>query len=148
MGWDVTSPDIYDRLIATSDQDISWNAELWVASGAEVRGLNANGGDLILPNGDADPWLALVIAQMPRGRAIDIYEHHTSTGSPAGSDAVHIFAGIMDEANIDGMKIAIRLIEGLLNKRFPVAVVNSTDFPYLLTGGDRLYWGPDVVLIE
>ena len=147
MGWDVTSPDA-ERRIATWDQNVPWNSETWVASGAEVRGLTLAGGTLILPNGDDTPWLALVIAQVPRGRTIDIYEHHTSTASPAGSDAVHVFSGIMDEATITDMQISINLIEGLLNKKFPPTAINTIDFPYLLPGGDRMYWGPDVVLIE
>lgn len=147
MGWDIQSPDV-ERRIATWDQNISWNSETWTASGAEVRGLTVNGGELILPNGTTDPWVTLVMDQIPRGRSIDIYEYHTSTASPSGSDAVHIFSGYMDEAVVDLTRISIRLIEGLLNKRFPPTSVNSTDFPYLLIGGDRLYWGPDVVLIE
>ena len=138
MDWDDTSS---PERIAAWGQDIDWDSMTWAASGAEVRGLSVNGGELVLPNGEDDPWLALVMAQTPRGRAIDIYEYHVS-------DAVHIFSGLMDSANINHIQISIGLIEGLRTKKFPPGSINSTDFPHLLSGGDRLFWGIDTVLIE
>ena len=83
MGWDVQSPDV-ERRVATWDTDISWNSETWTASGAKVQTLNAIGGSLMLPNGEADPWLDLVVNQGQRGKTLQIYEYQTSTGSPAG----------------------------------------------------------------
>lgn len=140
MGWETGSVDPPYLRIATWGSDIEWGSLVWTASSARVQGLTVNGGQLILPNGEDDPWLTLVTEEIPRGRSIDIYEYHDP-------DAAWIFSGIMDEAFLD-TQISIRLIEGLLNKRFPPTSFNTTDFPHLMTGGDRLYWGPDIVLIE
>lgn len=141
MGWETGSIDPPYMRIATWGSDITWDSLVWAASGARVQGLTVNGGQLVLPNGEDDPWLALVTEEIPRGRDITIYEYHDS-------DAVEIFSGIMDEAVLDARQISIRIIEGLLNKRFPPRSFNTAEFPMLLTGGDRLYWGPDIVLIE
>lgn len=135
-----TSDPSYLR-VATWGGDITWGSLVWAASGARVQGLTVNGGQLILPNDEDDVWLTLVTEEIPRGRSITIYEYHDS-------DAVEIFSGIMDEAVLDARQISIRIIEGLLNKHFPPTSFNVTDFPHLLSGGDRLYWGPDIVLIE
>ena len=147
MGWTAASPDV-TRRIATWDTDLSWNSETWTASGAEVSSLSPGGGTLQLPNGDADPWLSLVTTQIPRGRAIDIYEYHTSWGSPSGSDAEHIFSGLMDDCEITPSKITIGFIDGLLNKVFPVTSIDPTVYTHLLATGQRLYWGPDIVMVE
>jgi len=147
MGWTIQSPDI-TRRIATWDTQISWNSELWEASGAKIDRMDANGGTLKLPNGDTDPWLDLVMTQVARGRLIQIYEYQTSTGSPSGSDAVELFSGIMDAATIDRKGIQITFIASLLNKTFPHTSINTADYPWLLSEGDRIYWGPDVIRVQ
>jgi hypothetical protein len=147
MGWDVQSPDV-ERRICTWDTNISWNAETWTASGATIQGLSIGGGTLELPNGSDDPWLNLVMTQVPRNRTIQVYEYHTSTGSPSGSDAVELFEGLMDECEITDRGIRIQLIEGRLNKSFPHTSIGAPTYNYLLTRGDRIYWGIDVVMVE
>ncbi len=147
MGWALSSPDV-NRRIATWAADISWNSETWTASGADVRSLNANGGTLLLPNGDTDPWLNLVTTEIARGRTIDVYEYHTSTASPSGSDAVLVFSGLMEETDITPTDISISFIETLRNKAFPPTSITPDVYTYLLAAGQRIYWGPDVVLVE
>jgi len=147
MGWTPASPDV-NRRIATWPVDISWNSETWTASGAEIRSLNARGGSLSLPNGDTDPWLNLVSTDVARGKTLDVYEHHTSTSSPAGSDATLIFSGLMDAVDITPTTITINFIENLQNKRFPPTSITTAIYTELLAAGQRLYWGPDVVMVE
>jgi hypothetical protein len=147
MGWALSSPDV-NRRIATWAADITWNSETWSASGADVRSLSPAGGTLLLPNGDTDPWLGLVSTEVARGRTIDIYEYHTSTASPAGSDATQLFSGLMDAVDITPVDIVISFIDNLLNKRFPPTSITPSVYTELLSAGQRLYWGPDVVMIE
>jgi len=145
MDWDAASPTPPYR-VATWDDDISWNSQTWVASGAEVNGLNATGGSLRLPIDG--PWLSLVMNQVPRERSIEVYEYHTSTASPAGSDAELIFAGMMDEATITDGGIRISLIEGRKNKAFPPTSIGPSTYNHLLAKGTRLYWADDIVIVE
>lgn len=141
MGWDSGSVDPPYMRITTWGSDIEWNGETWIASGAAISGMTINGGTLILPNGNNDVWQSLVRSEMPRGRFVAVYEYHDP-------DAVEIFTGIMNDAVYAGSTITISLIEGFLSKVFPPQSFNITEFPTLLTGGDRLYWGPDEVMIE
>ena len=137
------------RLVATWGANISWNAETWTASGAEIQGVNANGGRLELPMGDADPWLGLVQSEIARGRAIIVYEYHTNFGvSPYASDAEAVFSGVMDDAEISYNKIRIGLIESATNKSFPPTSIGPTTYNWLLPKGTRLFWGPDIVTVE
>lgn len=147
MGWDIASPDV-TRRIATWDTDITWNSQTWTASGATVKGLSVERGRLILPNGDGDPWLALVNGQLARDRDIDIYEHHTSTASPQGSDAVLLFSGRMDGVVIDGLKISINLLNGRANKAFPQGGLNPPTYNYLLPVGTKLYFNNEIVTVN
>ena len=142
MTWDT------EQRICTWDTNISWNSETWTASGAEIRDLSGESGTLILPNGEADPWLALVNSEIPLDRAIEVYEHHTSTASPAGSDAELVFAGYMDGADISGLKIQIGLVEGRTNKGFPPTSIGPPTYNYLLPVGARLIWGADVITVN
>lgn len=144
MGWDVQSPDV-ERRIATWDQNISWNSETWTASGAAVEGIGPARARLVLPVGASDPWLSLVQTQVPRDRTVEIYEYHTSTASPSGSDAELLFTGYMDDASIDEREIQINLIEGKTNKGFPPTSIGPPTYNYLVPAGSRLFWGPDIV---
>jgi len=133
---------------ATWDQNITWNSETWTASGLEVTGLDANGGSLTMPASLSDPWLALVVGEVPRNRTIQIYEHHTNyTVSPAVSDAVLVFDGFMDEAQI-GQAIRVSLIEGTQKKGFPVGRIDRPTYNYLLPPGSRIQWGLDIVMVN
>jgi len=128
--------------------DISWNSETWTASGIEVSNLDANGGVLDMPLGDSEPWLALVVGEIPRNRAINVYEYQTNyTVSPAVSDAVLIFTGFMDEAQI-GSKIRMTLIEGTQKKGFPPGRIDRPTYNYLLAPGTRIQWGVDTVMVN
>lgn len=139
MAWDT------ERRVATWDSDIVWNSETWAKSGAAVDGIGQNGGRLILPMGSADPWLALVMDEVPRDRVIQVYEYHTSTASPSGSDAALLFTGRMDDAVIDERDIRITLIEGRTNKGFPPTSIGPPTYNHLIPLGSRLFWGPDIV---
>ena len=145
MGWDVSSPDI-NRYACTSDANISWNSITWVASGIEINGLDQNGCNMTMPRGDADPWQALVVAQVPRGRAISIYEYQTDmTVSPHTSDAVLLFTGLMDSTSI-GRDIRIQVITGVTRKGWPKTTIGPPTYNYLLATGERLQWNYDVVI--
>jgi len=147
MAWDLASPDI-NRYICTWDTDITWNSITWAASGASVKNLSADNGVLELPNGDGDPWTALVNTQIPRDRVIEVYEHHTSTASPQGSDAVLIFSGRMDSASIQGLAVKIDMVEGRTNKGFPPESIGPAVHNHLLAVGSKLYWNNDVLTVN
>jgi hypothetical protein len=148
MAWDAESPTPTYLRVATWDANISWNGYTWIASGASVSNLDTSGGVLQLPMGSGDPWLSLVMDQGPLDRAIEIYEHHTSTASPAGSDAEMIFGGYMDEAAITRDGIRISLVEGRRKKGFPPTSIRPPTYNYLLAKGSRLIWGYDIVKAE
>jgi len=132
---------------ATWDQTVTWNSETWVASGLSVSNLTSSGGTLTMPNGDTDPWLALVMGEIPRTRVIQIYEHQTDyTASPNVSDAVEIFYGYMDQAVI-GSSISVSLIESATKKGFPPGSIDRPTYTWLLSSGTRLQWGNDVVIV-
>lgn len=147
MGWDVQSPDV-ERRVATWDTDISWNSETWTASGAKIQSINPSGGNLVLPNGDGDPWLDLIVNQGQRGKTLQVYEYQTSWGSPAGSNAEELFLGTMDASQITKNGIRITFVSALLNKSFPHTTITNEEYPYLLTTGARIYWGPDVIRVQ
>ena len=142
MGWGT------EVRAATWGQNISWNSETWTASGLEVTGLDANGGTLTMPASLSDPWLALVVGEKPINRTIQIYEHHTNmTVSPHVSDAVLVFSGYMDEAQI-GQNIRVTLIEGTQRKGFPAGRIDRPTYNYLLPPGSRIQWGYDIVMVN
>ena len=155
VGQDVTTP-VYliymawdtPRRIATWDADITYGGETWTASGASIKNLSADSGTLELPNGDGDPWTALVNSEIPLDRVVEVYEHHTSTASPQGTDAVLIFAGRMDRASIQGLTIKIDLVEGRTNKGFPPESIGPPVHNFLLPIGSKLYWNTDVLTVN
>ena len=133
---------------ATWAANISWNAETWTASGIKITALDTNGGTMEMPCGDADPWLSLVLGELPRNRAISIYEHHTNyTVSPNVSDAVLVFTGVMDEFTASNV-IRVRLIESATNKSFPFVSIDRPTFTYLLPAGTKLAWGIDTITVN
>lgn len=143
MAWAV------EQRIATWDTNISWNSETWTASGASVKkDLSAERGTLNLPNGDGDPWLNLVQTEIARNRVVQIYEYHTSTASPAGSDAELLFDGRMDGSTVTRRGITINVIEGRTNKGFPPTSIGPPVYTHLLPVGTRLFWGPDVITVN
>jgi len=147
MGWDLASPDV-NRYIACWASDKVWNSITWQASGAQVPRISPQGGQLILPNGDGDPWLALQGSQYANGRACEVYELQTDfTASPNASDATQIFEGIMDAVDITHRGIEIQLIEGLQTKSWPPTVITTDVYTHLPSDRDRLYWGNDQELI-
>jgi hypothetical protein len=130
------------------DINLTWNSEVWSASGLEIQGLDRNGGTLVFPNGNSDPWLALVTGEIPRGRTITIYEHQTDfTVSPNQSDATVLFAGEMDECTI-GDRIKIKLVESSTNKTFPPTSINTDTYTHLPDIGTRIQWGIDTVTVN
>lgn len=142
MGWET------EVRAATWDSNISWNSETWVASGIQISNLDANGGTMDMPNGSADPWLALVMSETPRNRTIEVYEHHTNrTVSPETSDATLIFSGYMDETSI-GNTIRVSLIEGTTRKGFPPGNIDRPTYTYLLASGQRIQYGNDIVVVS
>jgi len=140
MDWDT------EVRAATWGANLSWNAETWIASGIRITSLDMNGGVMEMPMGDADPWFALCMDELPRGRAISIYEHHTNyTVSPNLSDAVLVFTGVMDEFTANNV-IRVRLIESATNKTFPFTSIDRPTYTYLLPSGTRITTGTDVII--
>jgi len=129
---------------ATWDASILWNGVTWAASGIEIKGLNAGGARMILPN--VDLWLGLVLNDGTRDRAISIYEWHEDTTASPQTDAVLVFVGIMDEATITD-KITITLIESSRSKSFPALTIDQPVFTHLMTSGDTITWGADVITV-
>lgn len=125
---------------ATWDEDISWNSQTWSASGAMIKGLSASGARMRLPTGEGDPWLALVLNENVVGKSISIYEHHDT-------DAVLIFTGVMDELTITS-SIDIRIIESSRAKAFPALSADQPTFTHLMTSGDTIVWGNEVITVN
>jgi len=149
MAWDTASPLPTYRRVATWGANISWSSQTWIASGVEVQGISASGGRIELPMGDDDPWLNLVQTQIPRGREIIVYEYHTNFGgSPIASDAVQVFSGVMDDADIRYNRITIGLIESATNKSFPPTSIGPPTYNFILAPGTRIFWGNDIVTVE
>lgn len=141
MAFDVTSR------AATWDTGINWGGYAWAASGIQIKGLSASGARMVMPTGEDDPWLALVLNEGTRDRAINIYEHHTDATSSPQSDAVLVFTGIMDAVSIAD-KITVTLIESSRSKTFPALSVDQPTFTYLMTSGDTIVWGSDVIMVN
>lgn len=129
--------------IATWAEDIDWDSEMWTASGASVNGIGQAGGMLVLPMDDE--WIALVIGEGPRGRVIQVYEHHTIDGD---ADAELLFTGTMDSMSMDEDGIQIALIEGPENKGFPSTSLGPPDYNFLIPKGKRLFWSQDTLTFE
>lgn len=131
---------------ATWDAVISYGGNSYVASGIEIGGLSATGATMRMPTGADDPWLALILNEGTRGRAIRIYEHHyDSTASPQ-SDAVLVFSGIMDMVTITD-KIIVKIIEASRAKAFPALSVEETTFTHLLQSGTTITWGQNTLTV-
>jgi hypothetical protein len=145
--WSATSP-LQTTRICTWDVNISWDSQTWVASGAEIPRIGINGGTLHLPNGDDDPWLGIVGSCGTRDITVTVYEHHTYTGSPMGSDAEQVFTGVMDGDELTERGFSIALVEGKRNKGFPPTSINRTEYNYLLPKGKRIFWVSDIVNVN
>jgi len=133
--------------VATWDSAISWDGQTWSASGARISNLSSNGCRLILPTGESDPWLALVLGEGTRDVSISIYEHHTDATASPTTDAVLVFSGTMDEATITD-NITIKVIESSRQKTFPPDSVDQPTFTHLLTSGDVITWGNNVTTVR
>ena len=130
--------------VATWDASILWNGVTWAASGVEIKGLNAGGARMHMPTSDL--WLGLVLNDGTRNRPISIYEWHEDTTASPQTDAVLIFVGIMDETTITD-KITITLIESSRAKSFPALTIDQPVFTHLMTSGDTINWGADVITV-
>jgi len=132
---------------ATWDTNIPWNGQTWTASGIEVSKLSQQGATITMPNGEDDPWLALVTGNGVRGSEISIYEHHTDTASSPQSDAVLIFTGIMDGVNISD-EIKLSVLGSAQARTFPPDSVDASVFTHLLTSGDQIEWANDTIVVN
>ena len=132
---------------ATWDTAITWDTRTWIASGIEVANLGDKSARVKFPNGEADPWLALVLNEGVRGRSISIYEPHTDTTSSPQTGAVLLFTGIMDELTIT-KDISLTIIESSQAKTFPPTSIDRPTYNYLLTTGTVLVWGPDKIVVN
>ena len=134
--------------VATWQSNITWNSETWQASGVQVISLDAGGGVLEFPIEDTGPWLSLVLNETPRNRAVEIYEHHTNYAvSPAVSDAVLVFSGVMDEAQIAG-NIRVAIVESSQAKGFPPTSIDRPVYNYMLASGQHVRWGNDTLVVN
>jgi hypothetical protein len=142
MGW------VTEVRSATWAENISWDSETWTASGLSVKGLDSDGGTLMMPLGDDDPWLDLVVDENQRNRTIQVYEHQTDyTASPVVSDATLIFEGFMDQATI-GDEIQVTLIENKKHKSFPPTSIDRPIYNWLLTTGTKIVWRGGIIEAE
>jgi len=142
MGWSATT------YSATWNAAITWNGETWAASGIAVSRVSSSRATIELPNGDADAWAALVLGETPRGRTINIYEYHTDkTVSPHAADAVQIFGGVMDEADIADV-ISVECIPAPRVRQFPHTSIDPSTYNYLLTPGQVIRSGGQTVTVE
>lgn len=133
---------------ATWDADIVWSGSTWESSGIRVRSISARSATIEMPNGDIDPWLSLILNEGTRDITLRIYQHHTLATASPQSDAVLVFSGLMDETDISDDGITVRCVESSQRKTFPPTAVDESVFSYLMTSGDRIIWGNDVVTVN
>ena len=132
---------------ATWGADVSYNGQTYVSSGLEVSRLNDSSATLKFPNGTSDPWLSLVLNDGTRGVAISIYSHqYDATASPQ-SDAVLVFTGIMDEADISDEDVTVKVIAASAAKRVPPTPIDQPTFTYLPQAGTVISWGNDKLTV-
>ena len=131
--------------VATWDRAINWGGKAWASSGIEIKGLSASGARMVMPADNL--WLGLVLNDGTRNRAISIYELHEDTTASPQTDAVLIFTGIMDTAVITD-KITVTLIESSRSKTFPAITIEPPLFTHLMTSGDVIAWGADVITVN
>lgn len=133
---------------ATWDSNISYGGNTYVASGIEVSRLDSAGATLEFPNGTADPWLSLILNDGTRGAAITIYLHYTDATASPTTDAIALFTGIMDEADIDDDRIRVKVIAASEQKTFPPNSIDQPTFTYLPASGTVIEWGNDKLVVN
>lgn len=143
MAWDTP------RRITTFGTDITWDSQTWTATGARADSIGSNGGRLYLPNGEDDPWAALVNSERPINRAIQVYQYNIDqTSSPEVADAELIFSGVMGRGTVTVLQgIQIDLVEGRQAKKFPPTSIEPPTYNWLLDVGDRIWHGDDVITV-
>jgi hypothetical protein len=63
------------------------------------------------------------------------------------SDAVLVFSGVMDEAQIAG-NIRVSMVESSQAKGFPPTNIDRPVYNYMLTSGQSVRWGNDTLVVN
>lgn len=133
---------------ATASADISWNGTTWVASGIEVTNVSPESVNLEFPNGTSDPWLSLILNDGQRGVVCEVYEWHQDTTASPQTDAVKLFSGILDEADIADERIRVSVIAAQEAKQFPPEDIDQPTFTYLPASGTLIAWANDKITVN
>lgn len=137
------------KKIATWDSAVSWNSEVWAASGVEVEELDISGGRLRLPNDDDDEWIDFINSDF-QGQTIQVYAHYKDwNSSPQTANAVLIFTGELDRHDIDPRgRITITFDESRQVKVFPPTSLGPPVHNHLLPVGSILHYGNEKVFVN
>ena len=133
---------------ATAAANITWNGTTWVASGLEVSDVSPQSVRLEFPNGTADPWLSLILNDGQRGVVCEVYDWHEDTTASPTTDAVKVFSGILDEADIDDRRIRVSVIAAQEKKQFPPTDIDQPTFTYIPASGTVITWGNDKITVN
>lgn len=138
--------------VATWASAITWASEhntdspaSWAASNIEVSRVDNERATLRAPLDDY--WLGIVLTNAVRGTGIKILTYYEDTTASPQADAVLIFDGILDGADM-GDDIRINCIELSAVKKFPPGRIDQPTFTYLPVSGTKIAWGKDSVTVN
>lgn len=133
------------RLSSRGDQ--SWDGNLWTGGRLGKIQASSDGGQVEIMNSDLAAG-ALVLNEGISDRPISIWQFYGD--NPDLADAVQIFSGVGDSAEIAHDRIRIKLTAG--NRRTlysPRRFINSVSgFNNLLPAGTRITWGGETFTLE
>ena len=153
VGLDVVSPgylveiNFATPLRLSTRGTLTWNSLTWTTWDFDVRGLAADssgstqGGSLTLWNGDYT-ISALVLGEGVANRAVNVYQFYGE--SPALADPVHIFAGVVDDAQLEptNATVTLRLVQTNARALFAPRhyITPDSGFSYLPAAGTVISW--------
>ncbi len=129
--------------------DISYGSYNWAAADAKLSGIGADGkgsntARLALGNTDG-AYGALVLNEGAADIACTIYACYA--GAP--TDAVQLFAGVTDGADISEHTVTLTL-SAQRNKTLycPRVFISKPTFNYLQPAGSKIVWGAETFVLE
>lgn len=129
--------------------DVSYAAKTWLASDAKVSGLSQDGSggakaSITLGNTD-NAFGAVVLTEGASDIPVTIYACYA--GAP--SDAVQVFCGVADGAEISPDKVTMGLVaQGNKTLYCPRVFISAPVFNFLQPEGTRIYWNGETFALD
>lgn len=105
--------------LTTCGENVTWNGETWVASGATMTGIapgTQGEGDAILSLPDHDNALfASLLATGWSGISVECWSLHGGPGAYAVADAKSIYTGFTNEMELNPMRVNLTCLSGGAN---------------------------------